>query len=108
MTSEKESVPYGWPFASKLGAIIGVGVLLFGIALYVGNRTDLFPSFPFLGGITIAIGVAIVAASPARRFVTTSSPADGSGLILRQRNGHISGQDLPIATGSRLAFFSSP
>jgi hypothetical protein len=40
--------------------VIGVIVLVAGIALFIGNVSGAFPTFPGLGWITIAIGGVIM------------------------------------------------
>jgi len=51
------------PVSGKVWAWRGVGasVVLFGLFLLLGNRTGLFPSFPFAGTLVAVAGVLIVA-----------------------------------------------
>ena len=39
--------------------ILGIGVFLLGVALYVGNDTRWFPTFSFAGYVTMGIGAAV-------------------------------------------------
>jgi len=42
--------------------VLGAAVVLAGYVLYLGNKGGAFPTFPYAGGITISLGVILVAA----------------------------------------------
>jgi hypothetical protein len=41
--------------------MLGIGMIIFGVYLFVGNRTGLNPTFPYAGFITMSFGFVIVA-----------------------------------------------
>jgi phage FluMu protein Com len=48
---------------SVICVVVGGIMLIGGVALYIGNRTGLFPTFPFAGHITGSLGVVLLALS---------------------------------------------
>ena len=42
--------------------LVGAAVVMVGLVLYEGNRSGVFPTFPFAGGLTMLLGASLMAA----------------------------------------------
>jgi len=48
--------------AGILALLVGAAVVMVGLVLYEGNRSGVFPTFPFAGGLTMLLGASLMAA----------------------------------------------
>jgi hypothetical protein len=45
----------------RLWRLLGAALLVAGVALYIGNKTGAFPTFPYAGGILMGVGALVSA-----------------------------------------------